>query len=135
MNEVFADTFYFVALLSPSDVAYERARKATTNRPAKLVTTAWVLTELANSLSGHKTRQGFLTALRALQSDPDVEIVGPNRELFDDGIKLYAARPDKDWSLTDCISFVVMQQYGITDALTGDRHFEQAGFRALLRQS
>ena len=53
--------------------------------------------------------------------------------MFDKGVGLYAARPDKDWSLTDCISFVVMQEHGITDALTGDHHFEQAGFKALLR--
>jgi hypothetical protein len=59
-------------------------------------------------------------------------IIGPDQYWFDAGMELYADRPDKDWSLTDCISFVVMQERGITDALTGDRHFEQAGFRALL---
>jgi predicted nucleic acid-binding protein len=53
--------------------------------------------------------------------------------LFETGVSLYASRTDKEWSLTDCISFTVMSQYGIRDALTGDRHFEQAGFRALLR--
>ena len=52
---------------------------------------------------------------------------------FDEGVRLYVARPDKDWSLTDCISFVVMRERGITEALTGDRHFEQAGFVALLK--
>lgn len=56
----------------------------------------------------------------------------PSRSLFDRGIELYNARDDKDWSLTDCISFVVMEEHGIKEALTGDRHFEQAGFRALL---
>ena len=53
-------------------------------------------------------------------------------ELFERGLALYNARPDKEWSLTDCISFVVMADEGLTDALTGDRHFEQAGFTALL---
>lgn len=55
-----------------------------------------------------------------------------SRALLEEGISLYAARPDKDWSVTDCISFVVMRDEGMTHALTGDRHFEQAGFKALL---
>jgi hypothetical protein len=53
--------------------------------------------------------------------------------LFDARVALYGERMDKDWPLTDCISFVVMQREGITDALTGDRHFEQAGFVPLLK--
>jgi uncharacterized protein len=59
--------------------------------------------------------------------------VPPGQELFDQGVELYAARTDKQWSLTDCISFVVMRQYRVTEALTGDRHFEQAGFTAMLK--
>jgi hypothetical protein len=55
-----------------------------------------------------------------------------SNELFAAGVELYATRPDKEWSLTDCISFVVMEREGLTDALTGDRHFEQAGFKVLL---
>ncbi len=60
-------------------------------------------------------------------------ILEPEGSLYDAGIELYRTRSDKDWSLTDCISFVVMEQRGIVDALTGDHHFEQAGFRALLK--
>jgi hypothetical protein len=92
-----------------------------------------VLTELANSLSKRISRNGFVQTLSKLRSDPTVVIVGPESSLFDAGIDLYAARHDKDWSLTDCISFVVMRQRSITDALTGDHHFEQAGFRAVLK--
>jgi hypothetical protein len=55
-----------------------------------------------------------------------------SNELFAAGVELYATRPDKEWSLTDCISFVVMEREGLTDALTGDRHFEQSGFKVLL---
>jgi predicted nucleic acid-binding protein len=69
-----------------------------------------------------------------LRSESTVKIIPSNAELFAAGVKLYAERPDKEWSLTDCISFVIMQQEGLSDALTGDRHFEQAGFRALLRR-
>jgi predicted nucleic acid-binding protein len=59
--------------------------------------------------------------------------VGHDDDLYEAGIELYRARADKDWSLTDCISFVVMEERGIADALTGDRHFEQAGFQAMLK--
>jgi uncharacterized protein len=133
MKEVFADTFYFVALFSPSDDAYGRTRTITAGQSLRLVTTAWVLVELANSLSKRPIRTGFINALQLLRSNPTAVIIGPDQRLFDDGIALYSSRPDKDWSLTDCISFIVMQERGITDALTGDHHFEQAGFKALLR--
>jgi len=133
MNEIFADTFYFLALLSPSDKVSQRARAVTANQRSRLVTTAWVLTELANALCKREARAGFLETLRVLRSDPTAVIVGPEQRWFDAGLDLYSARPDKDWSLTDCISFVVMRDRGIADALTGDRHFEQAGFRALLK--
>jgi predicted nucleic acid-binding protein len=71
--------------------------------------------------------------LAALRADPACTIVPPTQSLFEQGVDLYARRPDNGWSLTDCISFVVMQQHGVTQALTGDHHFEQAGFEALLK--
>src|SRR5205807_2193862 len=123
MNEVFGDTFYFIALLSPSDRAHGRARNAT-NGHGRIVTTIWVLTEVANALAKRAMRQGFLNMLDALESNPTAVIVGHDEPLYDNGIELYRERPDKDWSLTDCISFVVMQERAITDALTGDHHFE-----------
>ena len=133
MKELFADTFYFIALLSPTDRAHERARTITSSQQSKLVTTLWVLTELANSLAKRDTRTGFLNTLAALESDPMVTINGHEQQLYEGGIELYRNRPDKDWSLIDCISFVVMEKRKMTDALTGDHHFEQAGFKALLR--
>jgi predicted nucleic acid-binding protein len=133
MKEVFADTFYFIALLSPSDLAYERTRTITAGQTPRLVTTAWVLMELANTLSMRHTRAGFVNTFDALRSNPMAVVLGPDQRLYDKGVELYRARPDKDWSLTDCISFVVMQERKMTDALTGDHHFEQAGFRALLK--
>jgi len=75
----------------------------------------------------------FRELLENLRADPAVEIVPPTEALFETGVDLYFRRPDKGWSLTDCISFVVMQQRRMVEALTGDRHFEQAGFRILLR--
>jgi predicted nucleic acid-binding protein len=91
-----------------------------------------VLTEVADALAKPKLRGGFTRLLNLLESDPDVDIVAPEVADWRRGVELYNHRPDKSWSLTDCISFAVMRQRGITDALTGDRHFEQAGFNALL---
>lgn len=133
MKEVFADTFYFLAILDSAATHHAQARAATAAQSARLVTTAWVLIELANSLSRRAHRQKFLTTLERLRSDPGVLIIDPEPALYEAGIHLYAAQSDKDWSLTDCISFVVMERRGITNALTGDHHFEQAGFRALLK--
>jgi predicted nucleic acid-binding protein len=70
---------------------------------------------------------------RLLQTKTDLTIVPLSRSLLEQGLALYEQRVDKEWSLTDCISFIVMKQAGITEALTGDRHFEQAGFTALLK--
>ena len=75
----------------------------------------------------------FLALHKQLLIDSTVTIIPASQELFDAGIELYSGRPDKSWPLTDCISFVVMKSYGLTDALTGDHHFEQAGFKALMK--
>ena len=81
-----------------------------------------------------KNRDRYVPFVEHLLSDPDTVFVPASELLFRQGRQLFAARPDKAWSLTDCISFVVMTERGLTEALTGDHHFEQAGFRALLRQ-
>ena len=112
---------------------HARARAFTEGFNGRMVTTTWVLTEVADGMADPLDRQGFLAFLEGLRGDPQVEIVPPSQALWDAGVALYAARPDKDWSLTDCISFVVMQDEGIGEALSGDRHFEQAGFAALLK--
>ena len=78
-------------------------------------------------------RQRAIDLIVALESDPKVRIVPADETLVREGFALYRQRPDKDWSLTDCISFVVMQREHITEALTADHHFEQAGFVALLK--
>jgi uncharacterized protein len=97
------------------------------------VTTDWVLTELADGLADPQNREICCEFIEGLRARADVTIIEAHRELFDAGLRLYAERQDKHWSLTDCISFVAMQQKGMTEALTGDRHFEQAGFVRLLK--
>lgn len=133
MKRLFVDTFYYLALLNVKDSDHERAAAFSDSTNVPLITTAWVLTELADGLC-HPTRRGRCTRfLNAVQQDPQTSIVPPSSELFDAGVELYEARSDKDWSLTDCISFVVMEQHQMNEALTADHHFEQAGFVALLK--
>ncbi|MCI0457911.1 MAG: PIN domain-containing protein [Gemmataceae bacterium] len=133
MNAVFADTFYFIALLSTSDEGHAQAVEWTRQFTGRIVTTEWVLTELADGLATSRQRTQFEATRRKLLTGVSTEVVPLDRALYEQGVALYVARPDKEWSLTDCISFVVMQQEGIYEALTGDHHFEQAGFVALLK--
>lgn len=131
MKAVFADTFYYIALLDANDSAHETAVAATRELKSTTVTTAWVLLELANTLSASRHR-GVFARFDRLRANPNVVIYEAEREVFDLGVDLYQKREDKEWSLTDCISFVVMTREGIAEALTGDHHFEQAGFSKLL---
>jgi predicted nucleic acid-binding protein len=133
VKAVFADTFYFLALLHLDDSAHERALSLSQKRTDPLLTTAWILTEVADALAAPGTRKAFLLLMSALRADPACTIIPPTPDVFDQGLELYSERHDKSWSLTDCISFVVMKREGITEALTGDHHFEQAGFTALLK--
>jgi uncharacterized protein len=133
MKTWFADTFYFLALLTREDESHHRAVAILKDLRNEIVTTAWVLTEVADGLALARNRAGFGRLLQVLQNNSWVTIRSADQALFDEGVRLYVTRPDKDWSLTDCISFVVMQERGMTEALTGDHHFEQAGFVALLK--
>ena len=108
-------------------------RRWSIQQRSKLVTTEWVLTELADGLASSRHRNMFMETRQELLADEDVEVVPLDMQVHQEGIQLFASREDKEWSLTDCISFFVMQREGITEALTGDHHFEQAGFVALLK--
>ena len=133
MTPHFADSFYYLAVLSEDDDAHDRAVALTREARAPMVTTDWVLTEVGDAMAGATHRQRFLALLAALQGDPTVQVIPASRELFERGVDLFSRRADKEWSLTDCISFVVMQECGLHDALTGDHHFEQAGFQVFLK--
>jgi predicted nucleic acid-binding protein len=132
MNVLFADTFYFLALINDRDTRHAEAVRYDAAQ-VSLVTTAWVLTEVGDALSAPENRGAFLRLLDLLGESPDARIIPPSSDLFERGVELYRQRSDKDRSLTDCISFVAMADDRISEALTGDRHFEQAGFRALLK--
>lgn len=133
MTSVFADTFYWIALLNAADESHAAAQAYSTDDSVRLVTTAWVLTELADGLAGTDGRSTFAALLADLRADPRVDPIEPTADLWQRGVTLYDSRRDKGWSLTDCVSFTIMNDHAITDALTGDHHFEQAGFRALLK--
>jgi hypothetical protein len=99
---------------------------------ALLTTTDFVLVEVANSLSAPAFRSQTIALIDGLRALRNVNIVPASAPLLAEGWQLYCSRPDKEWSLTDCVSFVVMRQENITQAFTSDHHFEQAGFVKLL---
>ena len=133
MRSVFADTSYYAAALSPRDPLHEAAAQWSRSCSCKFITTEFVLLELGNGFSGTSQRGAFAALVSRLRAFPGTVIVPASAELFRAGLELFARRADKEWSLTDCTSFIVMKQQGLTEALTGDHHFEQAGFTKLLR--
>ncbi|HMB95067.1 MAG TPA: hypothetical protein VKK61_03425 [Tepidisphaeraceae bacterium] len=132
MTAVFADTFFYLALLNPRDAAHERALAISDKLTAPMLTTEFILLEIADALASPNERPKFLELIQSLRSSSSATVVPASRDLFELGMDLYRRRPDKDWPLTDCISFVVMTNHGVVDALTGDAHFVQAGYRALM---
>jgi uncharacterized protein len=136
-SEVFLDTAYAIALSAPGDLFHQRALELADQLSASrtsLITTRAILLEIGNSLSRQRYRRAAIKLLDSLEVDPSVEIVPFSEELYSRAIQLFRERLDKEWGLTDCISFVVMQERRITGALTTDEHFLQAGFRALMRE-
>jgi hypothetical protein len=95
--------------------------------------TEYVLVELGSVLARVEKRQVFVPFVERLLANPDVVFVPASTALFQRGLALFKSRPDKNWSLVDCISFIVMKQHRLTDALTADHHFQQAGFKVLLK--
>ncbi len=136
MNGVFADAGYWIALFNPRDQLHDKAVVAAQVTQARLIVTSqMVLTEFLNHYAsfGKPFRHRAVHVVRSLQDDADVEVVSQTAEQFEAALRLYAQRHDKAWGLTDCASFVIMQERGITEALAHDEHFSQAGFRPLLR--
>lgn len=136
MRRVFADTGYWVALLNPRDDLNARAREVSRGLgAARIYTTEMVLVEVANMFG--KEGAVFLTLaqqiIASLRENPNVTVEPQTSTLFREALVFYAAHRDKDWSLTDCASFLKMQQEEITEVLAHDHHFTQAGFVALLR--
>jgi predicted nucleic acid-binding protein len=135
MNKFFLDTAYAIALSAVTDQYHQKAEilsRQIETEAIPLITTRAVILEIGNALAKFRYRAAAIELLDSLEEDLNVEIIPLSEELYSQAIELYRQRPDKEWGITDCISFVVMQDYGVTDALTTDEHFNQAGFKALL---
>ncbi len=138
MKAVFADTFYWAALTSIEDDAHARAVEFSRSlQMDSVVTTDEVLDEYLAYFSGARPSVRVLAGntVSDFLRNSGILVVPQSRDLFLAGLELYLARPDKGYSLTDCISMHTMRREGLTDVLTNDRHFEQEGFRALFRNS
>lgn len=135
MRRVFADTYYWIALLNAKDQGHARARAVGASlQGAMLVISQEILSEVLTYFSrhGHAVRQSAVTFVRSILSDVTIEVRPQSDATFMAGLTLYESRPDKEYSLTDCISMLAMREAGITEILTHDDHFTQEGFVKLL---
>jgi predicted nucleic acid-binding protein len=133
MRIAFADTYYFLALLDSKENQHGKAVCAANDRGLRLVTTEWVLAEFGDAYCDPDDRADFISLYRGLTKNPRVKIIPADTALFQRGVEFFEQRKDKKWSLTDCLSFIAMRDEGLTEALTGDKHFERAGFTALFK--
>ncbi len=137
-NELFLDTSFSIGLVSPKDQIHEKAiawAEQIENSKISMVTTQAVLLEIGNALSKSTFRLIGVGLLENFEKGSRTKIISLTDEIYRKGFELFRSRPDKEWGLVDCISFVVMRERKITAALTADEHFVQAGFRALLREN
>ena len=132
LQDVFADTAFWVALVVKQDQHHARAQDWSLRVTGRITTTAAVLLETANALARPAWRAHAVALFDRLLHRPEVQVMPLSPALWQHGWDFYRARADKGWSLTDCISFLVMQEAGLIDVLTTDDHFRQAGFRAVL---
>ncbi|HEX3150004.1 MAG TPA: PIN domain-containing protein [Gemmataceae bacterium] len=133
MKALFADTSFYVAIFNPRDELHAQAKTIAGAHQGRVVTTEFVLLEAGNFFSRGVNRSVFKSMIESLRATEDIEIIPASAELFGEGFDVFKSRPDKEWSLTDCTSFVILRKRGIIEALTADHHFEQAGFSALLK--
>lgn len=131
MKVRFGDTSYFIALFNLGDPCHFAANRLR-REPSYTVTTNLVATEFLNASAKGFKRQAAASEVQDWLSNPTMRVVEFDQPLLERAIRLYQERADKDWGLADCAAFVVMDDLKITQALTADRHFVQAGFEALL---
>ncbi len=135
-NAAFADTSALHTLADPDDALHQAAvalSQELRRQRVRLVCTDYIIAELVGGLTGRLPHHQILAFVDGLLNSPFLTIAHIDRARAAAGWALYRSRPDKLWSLTDCISFIVMAALNLQDAFTHDRHFEQAGFRAMLR--
>ena len=129
---IFIDTGFILALVNTADEHHGRAAVASSRIQPPFLTTEAVLTEIGNALSRARGRALGYATIQDVPADANIEVVPVDAALFEHALALYGERMDKEWGLTDCISFVVMQERDLRQALTTDSHFAQTGFTNLL---
>lgn len=137
MRFIFADTGYWVALLNPGDNLHKKAiQLAQSLQPVHIITSEMVLTEVLNDFSkrGEYLRDVASELIQSLRLHPNTTIVPQSSQQFEQAFTLYTQRKDKQWSHTDCVSFNIMEENKITEALAYDKHFTQAGFTPVMRK-
>jgi len=130
---ILLDTGYFIALLEPRDQLHARALAWSRRLDESTLVTEYVICETLNYFAATGRRRHACELVKQIRSDADCTFVAASPELFELGFGLYETRRDQAWSLTDCISFGIMNRDGLHRALAFDHHFQQAGFQALLR--
>jgi predicted nucleic acid-binding protein len=138
MRRLFADTFYWIALFSPTDAWHKRVLAFSESvDQCHLYTTEEVLAEFLTycSAAGPHTRQQAATLVRSLLDDPTVRVIRQRHASFLTALSLYEARLDKQYSLTDCSSMESMRRHGLSEVLTNDHHFSQEGFQILFQEN
>ena len=138
MNRLFLDTSYTIALSSSKDLYHQRAIQLANiiqEESLRILTTRAVVLEIGNALAKEKYRKAGIELLSAIEEDSSIEIIPISEELYHQALQLFQQRMDKEWGITDCISFIVMKAHALTDALTTDDHFRQAGFKPLLLEN
>ena len=136
MKSVFADADYWVALLNPQEELNEKAKRVSAQlQPVRIVTSEMVLVEVLNLMGsrGQAIRSKACEAIRRLRENPNVTVVPQTSIQFGEALAFFCGHPDKEWSQTDCGSFLIMREADLNLALTYDHHYQQAGFIALLR--
>ncbi|MEA2600392.1 MAG: uncharacterized protein QOF89_1384 [Acidobacteriota bacterium] len=134
MTTLFLDTGYLIALEASDDQHHAEAvrfwRSLATRRP-KLVTTSYVFDEVVTFFNSRRRHAKAVEVGHRLLDSPSIHFIQVEDDLFEAGWRYFQHRPDKTFSLTDCISFIVMEREGLREALSFDDHFDQAGFRRL----
>jgi len=136
MKAVFIDTSAWLALVNKTDALHEKAKQIRNRflkQPVQFLVTDYILVEIANTLSRIPFRASAIRLINLIQASSNIQLVEINREIYGEAWEMYRSRLDKEWSLTDCTSFVIMNRAGIKDAFTSDHHFEQAGFNILIK--
>jgi uncharacterized protein len=135
-RKIFVDTSAWLALVNKSDAAHQKARKVRDTLlkdHIEFVVTNYVMVEIANALCKAPHRETAVKLINFIEMTENIQIVEIDKEIYKEVWRVYSTYMDKEWSLTDCTSFEVMKERGITKAFTTDKHFEQAGFDILIK--